>query len=196
MKTKSNKTDHAPTPDWVEQAVQAHLASQAPPAPPASPEFHARCRAAGLAVLAVKKMKEQRVHLLAQPGSLLDHFDELADQAGVKLDDAFTALDINRANPSASALGLARLARDIGLSSEEAVLRVRWGVARRASMVLPVWPRQDRLARARQRDGVPAPHGSLERALLEQEKNYSSSLRAELRVALDAVAEVFGEGVF
>jgi len=196
MKTKSNKTDHAPTPDWVEQAVQAHLASKAKPVPPASAEFRARCRAAGPAALAVKKMKEQRVHLLAQPGSLLDHFEELAAQAGVKLDDAFATLDINRASPPASAPGLARLARNIGLTCDETVLRVRWGMAERASAALPVWPSQAELVRARRgARGASRPEGSLEAFLHEREKNYSPALRAELRSAINAVIDVYGQNI-
>lgn len=194
MKTKSTKTDHAPTPDWVEQAVQAHLASQARPVPPASPDFLARCRAAGLAALSVLKMKQQRQHLSARPGSLFDHFNELADQAGVKLDAAFTAHNISRANVPASAPGLARLARDLGLTSGETVLRVRWGVAQHAALTpTAAWPGQAAMARARQcAGGPPRPDGALEQVLHNGEKRYSPALRAELRAALDAVAAVFG----
>lgn len=195
MKTPLN--DHQPSPDWLEQAVQAHLATKAKPAPPASPEFRARCRTAALGALEVLKMQQHRQQLTDVPGSLVEYFEALARLAGVKLDTAFQTLGISRTGTPdvASSRGLALLAQHLGLACDEVVLRARWGVAQLAGAVVPTdWPGALALARTRRGPGSAGQtraKRSLNQALLDCEKNYGPARRAELRAALNAVAEVY-----
>jgi hypothetical protein len=195
MKTPLN--DHQPSPDWLEQAVQAHLAAQAGTPPPASPEFRARCRTAGLAALDVLKMQRHRPELAATPGSLIDHFQALARLAGVKLDGVLQTLGIPRTDmtDAASVHGLALLAQHLGLAGDEAVLRVRWGMAQLAGLVGPAdWPDAPEPVRERRKpvsSGQPRAEHSLTQTLLDCESNYTPARRAELRAALNAVAEVY-----
>jgi len=191
--------DQQPSPDWLEQAVQAHLAAKANPVPPASPEFRARCRTAALGALDVLKMQQHRQQLAEAHGSLLDHFEALARLAGVKLDAAFQTLGVTRAETPdvTSTRALALLAQHLGLACDEVVLRVRWGVAQLADAVVPAeWP--DALVLARTRRGAGSAgqtraKRSLNQTLLDCERNYSPARRAELRAALNAVAEVYGQ---
>ncbi len=191
--------DHQPSYDWLEQAVQAHLAANAKPVPPASPEFRARCRTAALGALDVLKMQQHRQQLAAEPGPLVEHFEALALLAGVKLDAAFQTLGITcvNATDAACARGLALLAQHLGLACDEVVLRVRWGLAQLAGEVVPTeWPGALALAHARCRPGSSSKARAtrlLNQALLDCEKNYSPARRAELRAALNAVTEVYGQ---
>jgi hypothetical protein len=197
MKTALN--DHQPSSDWLEQALQAHLTAKTKPAPPASPEFRARCRTAALGALDVLKMQQHRQQLAPTAGSLIEHFEALARLANVKLDAAFQTLGITcvDATDAACARGLALLAQHLGLACDEVVLRVRWGVAQLTGVVAPTeWPGTLILARPRRgagSEGQTRAKRSLNRTLLDCEKNYSPARRAELRAALNAVAEVYGQ---
>lgn len=188
--------DHQPSPDWLDQAVRAHLAANAKPVPPASPEFRARCRTAALGALDVLKMQQHRRQFVDKPGSLVEHFEALACLAGVKLDAAFQTLGIAREDKSdvTSVRGLALLAQHLGLTCDEVVLRVRWGVAQLAGAVLPAeWPGEQVPSRASRKAGSAAQPRSLNQSLLDCEENFSPARRAELRAALNAVAEVYGQ---
>lgn len=186
MKTKLT-SDQQPSLDWVEQAVRAHVHGRAKPVPPASPEFLARCQAAAQAALDVEKMQAQRPHLWTQPGSLFDHFDELAARAAVKLENIFATCRIDRKDLRASAPGLARLARNLGLNCNETVLRMRWVVAQTTGFEM----KQAAAVRSRRMNSAKPTANAAEEALLAAEKRYTPTQRAELRAALEAVARAF-----
>jgi hypothetical protein len=194
MKTPIN--DHEPPPDWVEQAVQAHLATRLK-LPEPSPEFRSRCRVAALGAFDVLKMQQHRQQLARAPGSLCEHFEALARAAGVKLEGVFKALGIAAANTldAANVRGLAQLAQHLGLACEEVVLRVRWEVAQLAGMApAEAWAGANTSGPARRRAGSSGHTknpSSTHNALLVCERSYHPARRAQLRAALAAVEEVY-----
>jgi hypothetical protein len=194
MNMKTPLNDNQPSADWIEQAVQAHLAAK-PPVPQPTSEFLARCRIAGLGALDVLKMQRHRPQFANAPGSLKEHLDNVARSAGVKLEAVVETLGIMRGNASdtINTRGLAQLGQYLGLACDEVVLRVRWGMAQTAGIVASVaWPGVPVHVRRRAGSSCKSQTShSVTDALHVCEKNYSPVLRAELRDALNAVAEVY-----
>ena len=159
-----------------------------------SPEFHARCQTAALGALDVLKMRSHRAQLASRPGSLLEHFEALARQAGVSLDQVFPALGLARAEASdaATARGLARLARQLGLAHDEAARRLRWGFAKLAGLALPSAGDASPLpVRARRARGTVRRQDAVELALRRGEAAYPAARRAELLAAINAMSEEY-----
>jgi hypothetical protein len=198
--SKPLKNDDEATPDWVEQLLQAHHAVATGPVETEmrSQDFRARCLAAAVSGIEVSKMRRQRYRLAGVPGSLRDHFENLARLAGVKLGGVFKVLGIIRADfPDArSARGLARLARQLELPCEEVMLRLRCGFAELAGApLLDGWLGMPQPARARRTAVRSSDIQRLSQHLRGREADYSPSRRSELRAALNAVAEVYGQDV-
>ena len=79
------------SPDWLDHALDAHLASRPTRIGdiPVSADFQERCRDSAFAALDVLKMRQQLASIGQFPGSLWELFSALATRASVGLDRVF-----------------------------------------------------------------------------------------------------------
>lgn len=146
-----------------------------------------------MGALDIIRMREKRAEAHGA-GSLFDHFKELARLAGVRLAGVFKTLGIREAEAGgpANATGLARLARQLGLARDEALLRLRVGFARlTGTEALPPFA-MNQPVRARGR--VSGGNDKLDDKLRQIEVGYTAKRRTELRAAMDALTSEYDGG--
>ena len=118
----------APTPPWVDTLLHDYHRLEQLPETEASEAFLARCHAAGERGAGLARMRGERAHMGRVRMPLREYIEGIAARAGVLLAPFFDAYGITQPPPPdpASASGLARLARMIGIGEDEVVAGIRW----------------------------------------------------------------------
>lgn len=160
---------------------------------PVTDELRQLCREASLRALDIQKLRDERKNLGQLIVSLHEYIKALANRANVNLRPLLVAFQIRRPDrpDRASAHGLARLARYIGLKRDEAWLLMRLGYARQAGKDIPVTA--DGFAR-QHRNRPPCDSRSECKAVLDQlEAKYNREMRESLHAMAVTFRAVYAE---
>ncbi len=125
MKQETNEA----SPAWLTTTVQKYCDLKKLPEAEAEEAFLANCQAAAARGLCLRQMRAERKGMGRVRVPLREYIEGIAARAGVLVAPFFEAYGVAQPPPpdEASARGLARLARMIGMNEEEVIAGIRLG---------------------------------------------------------------------